>query len=131
MRRVVLTLIAAGSLGVSLLAGAAENLEMWYDAQGKAVAILPEEKPAEEFVSTWERRAEERKQRAEGRKSTVRRSSGGRDYYFSDWSGYDYGYVSTPYFRYFQPRSYPVYQSPCRWYGGYRGSSLRVNIRIH
>lgn len=132
MRRVISTLVvAAGCLAGSVLG--AENLEMWYDAAGKAVAILPEERQAEGFISTWERQGEERKLRAAGRKTSVRRSSVGRGY--ADWSEYDYGYVSTPYYRYFQPRSYPVYASPCRWngggYGGYRGGGFRVNIRIH
>jgi hypothetical protein len=136
MRRIFLSLLATVSAVGGVRGLAAENLEMWYDAAGKPVAILPEEKPREEFVSTWERQAEERRVRAEGRRSSVRRSSGGRDSYLSEWADYDYGYVATPYYRYFQPRGHsPGYGTPCRWdrawYGSYRNGGLRVSLRIH
>jgi len=133
MRGVVLGFLASVGMAGGIAASTGENLEMWYDASGKAVAILPEEKRPAEFISTWERQAEGRKQRAESRQSSVRRPSRERSY--AEWSGYDYGYFSSPYYRYFQPRSYPVYSSPCRWnagyHGSYRGGGLRVNIRIH
>jgi hypothetical protein len=119
-------------LVTGVLAEGAEDLEMWYDAKGAAVAILPEEKLAEPFISIWEREALERERRAEVRRQALSRTHGRRSERSGGWVDFGYGYAGFPggfvfpgYFHSYQPKCYPLRS------GGWHGGGIRINVRIH